>query len=46
VLFALVEKVDWGKLGDGVALGGGELVVSEVDDDVLALLGAPPPPVP
>ena len=46
VLFALVEKVDWGKLADGVALGGGELVVSEVADDVLALLGAPPPAVP
>jgi uncharacterized membrane protein len=43
VLFALVENVDWDKLGDGLAVGGGELVVSEVDDEVLALLGAPPP---
>lgn len=42
VLFALVENVDWGKLGGGLALRGGELVVSEVDDDVLALLHAKP----
>ncbi len=43
VLFALVENVDWGKLTDGLELSGGELVVSEVDDDVLALLGEQPP---
>jgi uncharacterized membrane protein len=46
VLFALVENVDWGKLGDGLALRGGELVVSEVDDGVLALLRAKPTAAP
>jgi uncharacterized membrane protein len=44
VLFALVEKVEWGRLGDRLAGSGGELVVSEVDDDVLALLGDSRPP--
>jgi uncharacterized membrane protein len=43
VVFALVEQVDWSKLGDGLALGGGELVVSEIDDGVLTLLREPPP---
>jgi len=43
VLFALVEKVDWDRLGDELAVHGGELVVSEVDDDVLALLREQPP---
>jgi uncharacterized membrane protein len=39
VLFALVEHVDWGKLRTGLETSGGELVVSEIDDDVLAMLG-------
>lgn len=43
VLFALVEQVDWTRLEDGLALCGGKVVVSEVDDDVLALLGKTPP---
>jgi uncharacterized membrane protein len=43
VLFALVGDVDWPKLRDGLAPYGGDLVSSEVADDVLPLLGATPP---
>jgi uncharacterized membrane protein len=43
VLFALVEQVDWPRLHDGLARGQGEVVVSEVGADVLALLGQGPP---
>jgi uncharacterized membrane protein len=43
VLFALVARVDWAKLRDGLAPYGGELVTTEVADDVLPLLGAMPP---
>ena len=44
VLFALVGEVDWAKLTDGLAPYGGELVATEIADDVLPLLGATPPP--
>ena len=43
VLFALVADVDWARLGARLAPYGGELVTSEVSDDVLAALGATPP---
>jgi len=43
VLFALVSEVDWAALRERLAPFGGELVASEVADDVLALLGEPPP---
>ncbi len=40
VLFALVGEVDWELLAAGLAPSGGELVISEVSDEVLARLGA------
>jgi uncharacterized membrane protein len=43
VLFVLVEDVDWEKLRERLALFGGDLVTSEVADDVLPLLRATPP---
>ncbi len=43
VLFVLVGEVDWAKLRERLALQGGELVATEVADDVLPLLGATPP---
>ena len=44
VLFALVGEVDWAKLKDGLAPYDGELIATEIADDVLPLLGATPPP--
>jgi uncharacterized membrane protein len=43
ILFALVAEVDWPKLSERLAPLKGDLVTSEVGDDVLALLGATPP---
>jgi uncharacterized membrane protein len=42
ILFALISNVDWPKLSERIAPLGGELVASEVGDDVLALLATPP----
>jgi uncharacterized membrane protein len=42
VLFALVGDVDWDLLASHLAPTGGELVTSEVSEDVLARLGALP----
>jgi uncharacterized membrane protein len=42
VLFALVGDVDWDLLASHLAPAGGELVTSEVSDDVLARLGTLP----
>ena len=42
VLFALVGDVDWDLLASHLAPAGGELVTSEVSEDVLARLGALP----
>jgi len=39
LLFALVGKVDWELLAERLAPVGGELVTSEVSDEVLAQLG-------
>jgi uncharacterized membrane protein len=46
VLFALIDDVEWGELNERLAVYGGELVVSEVTADVIALLGETPPPAP
>lgn len=43
VLFALLKDVDWPRLRGAIAPYGGDLVTSEVSDDVLPLLGATPP---
>ncbi len=43
VLFALVADVDWPRLRKGLAPYGGDLVASEVSDDVIRLLGTAPP---
>jgi uncharacterized membrane protein len=43
LLFALVSDADWALLGERLAPFAGEIVTSEIDDDVLAILGAPPP---
>ena len=40
VLFALLKDVDWPRLRGAIAPYGGDLVTSEVSDDVLPLLGA------
>jgi uncharacterized membrane protein len=42
VLFALLGDVDWDLLASHLAPAGGELVTSEVSDDVLARLGTLP----
>jgi uncharacterized membrane protein len=42
VLFALVGDVDWHLLASHLAPAGGELVTSEVSEDVLARLGTLP----
>jgi uncharacterized membrane protein len=39
-LFALVAKVDWDALHERLALYGGEVAASELDDDVVAALEA------
>jgi uncharacterized membrane protein len=41
LLFALVSDADWGLLRDRLAPYGGEIVTSEVDDEVIAIFGAP-----
>jgi uncharacterized membrane protein len=43
VLFVLVEDVDWEKLRERLAPFDGDVVTSEVADDVLQLLRATPP---
>ncbi len=42
VLFALLAAVDWGRLRQGLAPFGGDVVASEVADDILPRLGATP----
>ena len=43
VLFVLVEDVDWERLREALVPFGGDVVTSEVADDVLPLLTATPP---
>jgi len=42
LLFALVSDADWALVRDRLAPLAGEIVTSEIDDDVLAVLGVPP----
>jgi uncharacterized membrane protein len=46
ILFALISDVDWPKLSERIAPLEGDLVASEVGEDVLALLATPPTTLP